>query len=708
MPPGHSQDTFTPLDTTFKPNLWSKLSLPAEPPPSRRLAAEENALGPALAIFGILVWLVWRICRAVRPAILFDGLHFDGPFQILDPLRRLAAGQTAGRDFPVFHGIAIPLLHYPLFRLFGGGLLGSELSRQLVSLLAYFLTVAGIFRLLAGSWRRAVMWLVLYLFAVEVPAIFGFGKFGDASYSLVELRALMPLLGLCGYAAIARRQYRVAFLGLCLGAAFVLGVDQFLAVFMALGAVIGVLAVKALLDRGGPALDIVKELAASAVIALVFASAALIAICGPSGVSPTLKYYFREMPADQFWYFGAPPVAYFSRLSDLWTTRYRIPLLIAASCIAGSLAYLLWAKKFTSRQAGVALFLCYTGCTVTPLLGVTTQAYLHNGELALTLAVALVWGSRIYGLLFSHRGATLALLGMVAVVGSANAGTYLAGLWRMDTLRRVHFSSKWQHVLDAETAILKQYETRGKRPLWNLYASEMESRRGEFLPVEDYVIHALGAERRARYAAVFRAAEPEVVVTSHPRTFLFEPWLQNETWEVYQELLTHYSVAAAVEWAVFWVRNPAGAPAAIPLPGHAAAPDPQHLIVDPPPGDGRPRLGTVTVTYTVESPSRTGRYLLAGDSPARAIPVSLPPYLHTWKFPVIADAAPVKFSASTSGLFAHGEARITAASVEWWPAVIPVYLFDNRVEPFVPDLHRSEAPNAARHWELSQLIRLRP
>ena len=58
---------------------------------------------------------------------------------------------------------------------------------------------------------------------------------------------------------------------------------------------------------------------------------------------------------------------------------------------------------------------------------VASPAYLHNGMLALALAVVLVWGSRIYGLLFSYRGATLALLGVVAVVGSANAGTSLAG-----------------------------------------------------------------------------------------------------------------------------------------------------------------------------------------------------------------------------------------------------------------------------------------
>jgi hypothetical protein len=52
------------------------------------------------------------------------------PFQVFNPLRRIAAGQTAGLDFPFYHGIGVPFLHYPIFAIFGKTISASELSRQ--------------------------------------------------------------------------------------------------------------------------------------------------------------------------------------------------------------------------------------------------------------------------------------------------------------------------------------------------------------------------------------------------------------------------------------------------------------------------------------------------------------------------------------------------------------------------------------------------
>src|SRR5436190_22280711 len=71
---------------------------------------------------------LFRCWHAVSP---FDGAATDGPFQLYNALRRLDAGQLPGRDFPAFHGLGIPVVHYPLYRLLGANLIGSELTRQL-------------------------------------------------------------------------------------------------------------------------------------------------------------------------------------------------------------------------------------------------------------------------------------------------------------------------------------------------------------------------------------------------------------------------------------------------------------------------------------------------------------------------------------------------------------------------------------------------
>ena len=70
----------------------------------------------------------------------------DGPFQLFNPLRRIAAGQTGGTDFQYFHGLALPYLHYPLYALLGRDFFASEVARYSVSQVAYlgaFLFVFG-------------------------------------------------------------------------------------------------------------------------------------------------------------------------------------------------------------------------------------------------------------------------------------------------------------------------------------------------------------------------------------------------------------------------------------------------------------------------------------------------------------------------------------------------------------------------------------
>src|SRR5215813_14278893 len=101
---------------------------------------------------------LFRSWYAVSP---FKGFFADGPFQLYNALRRIDAGQLPGHDFPAFHGLGIPLAHYPFYRLLGGDLIGSELTRQLLSRL----TSAGVYLLISWLLTRrlwlGVIWLVV-------------------------------------------------------------------------------------------------------------------------------------------------------------------------------------------------------------------------------------------------------------------------------------------------------------------------------------------------------------------------------------------------------------------------------------------------------------------------------------------------------------------------------------------------------------------
>src|SRR5947209_8516357 len=83
----------------------------------------------------VIAWILYYAVAGASAALWFDGAPGDGPFQIFNPLRRIAAGQTGGVDFIFYHGIGVPYLHYPLFALFGKTLAASELSRQWTTLI---------------------------------------------------------------------------------------------------------------------------------------------------------------------------------------------------------------------------------------------------------------------------------------------------------------------------------------------------------------------------------------------------------------------------------------------------------------------------------------------------------------------------------------------------------------------------------------------
>src|SRR3954463_14065106 len=91
------------------------------------------------AVFGFLSLLMFVV--GLETALHFLGPAIDGPFQLYNSLRRIYVGQRPGVDWQFFHGVLIPYLPYPFFRLFGSNFIASETTRELVSTLLYPITV---------------------------------------------------------------------------------------------------------------------------------------------------------------------------------------------------------------------------------------------------------------------------------------------------------------------------------------------------------------------------------------------------------------------------------------------------------------------------------------------------------------------------------------------------------------------------------------
>src|SRR5205823_598789 len=109
--------------------------------------------------FGVLV--IGFSSIAAESAIHFKDTPIDGPFQLFNALRRLAAGQRFGGTFQFFHGPGVPYLHLLPFYLFGGDFFASELARQLVSITAAVVVFLAFFRVWTGSWRVGLPFAVV-------------------------------------------------------------------------------------------------------------------------------------------------------------------------------------------------------------------------------------------------------------------------------------------------------------------------------------------------------------------------------------------------------------------------------------------------------------------------------------------------------------------------------------------------------------------
>lgn len=68
-----------------------------------------------VSIAHLLVFVGYAVFAALGNGLAMDSYAANGTFQLYNPLRRLLDGEVLARDFPFFHGVGVPLLHFPLF-----------------------------------------------------------------------------------------------------------------------------------------------------------------------------------------------------------------------------------------------------------------------------------------------------------------------------------------------------------------------------------------------------------------------------------------------------------------------------------------------------------------------------------------------------------------------------------------------------------------
>jgi hypothetical protein len=600
------------------------------------------ALGVLSERLGILAQNIYAHAR------YFEGFAIDGTFQIFNPLRRLAAGQVPGVDFQFFHGLGTLLVHYPLFALFGGNLYASELSRNLISPLFFFVS-AGV--LLYVATKRLVATIVgLAILLVFFPLM---SVIMISNGSLLGVRSTMPLLVAASLIWLHRQvpgswQYvtsRLVTLTL-LALSFVMSVEHGMAAIVAYVLMEFVFAKGSWLKRG---LVAARDGAAVLMIMLF----GFIVISGPRFLEP-IVYALRDIPGDQFWYFGVLPSPYVLSFKDLLhnqtLTTYLFMTLV--------LLVVFWRirrPELAAEKRGFIFLLVYGAMTPVAILGIDSPTYLQ--PLARVILISIIclayWWFRENVTAPRKQATGLFGFGLVflitcLMVQAPSDFTQLPtpSLYSPQLTLGAHLGPRWGDYMK----IMNETIPRGAS-LWSTYANVAEAERKIFNPSGyDYIIHALGPERRPGYVQRFTEKKPDFVTTVRRRYSAYEEWLELEHWPWYEQLLVNYDYRKSTPFSHIWQRKEGdwrdpsklGWIETINKPGNNVrlAKLPQDLP------DGS--VVTVEVRYKAHSwlgwvplIGKMPRYLVEGHDTGNQIPASLPPYERTWQFPVIAKKGAV-------------------------------------------------------------------
>jgi len=539
---------------------------------------------------------VISVFQALDHSTRFSGYALDGAFQLYNPLRRLAAGELPGRDFPFFHGVGMPWIHYPLFLLFGGNIFASEMARWLLSPFLFALSGAVFFRALLGTWARAVIALAVFVaMSNTVPEL----NLVDPGNSMVGIRSTTVLFLAAAMLWPVRRPRTVAKIFQAdapllvsyalLGASVALGSEQGVAAIGAFLLVRFFQNVRRLGWSWRPFAQSAVDTAAAVASVLI----TLTVLTGGHAVA-ALRYAFVDIPADQGWVFGSIPNIVLTPDALAWDLRggpsLDLHAMVPGYLLTGAVAVLL---VIIARRTGAVNPRIVSAAAVLALAGVAVLAAVL-GYLSLTLQLAPF--GRNAAAVASGVGTALVITGIARAEARIRAGARSSWLavGRLATAAAlvvvavlflgtsavarvpVFQSIPKREVVAAAVAAPGQddYAVAGpgfrwamdqilpKIPegaqIWATYSSLFNSERDELVPApggEDYIIHALGADRREAYEDAFVSERPEAVITSNPNYTIYEEWLWGRYPRFYSTLLQDYTLTVVTGSHLLWLRN---------------------------------------------------------------------------------------------------------------------------------------------------------
>jgi hypothetical protein len=478
-------------------------------------------------------------------------------------------------------------------------------------------------------WQAAVLLTFAFYYAGRMaaetislawPATF------DPGVSLRPLRGFLPFLVLPVFVVFARQALRgrggvVAglSLGLVAGAGLLWSNDAGIPLVIAL--VLGL--VMALHQR----LGLLARMLASFGAGLAVSAGAILLAVTHGAPGPWLRYNFRDVAGDQFWFFA--PWERSTRilgLGDLPNIMRHADPLSAASLIVLT-ACVLWAmlQRLCSRSAPVRgsafVFVgaSVIGTALIPQIGGHVGAeynaitFVLGASAPLIVAPAGLWrrlGTVLRRIRPAHITAltAIAALAMIGTEGARLAmsparaertaydpalGFFVTPAYAQDLAAMRKLAAAW----DAE-------RVPQDRRLLSVYTSPLDIAAGVRSPADvGSLIHALGPEKRAAFTALLAEQKVAAVTTIAPDYSGWEGWIRRANWPFFRALHANYTPIARNNQQVLWVRTEGGSAASSPATCRVATRSPARIVL----AITAPGTGLATVTVTRQPPFATGR-----------------------------------------------------------------------------------------------------
>ncbi len=518
----------------------------------------------------LIYWMVHLLLSSVLSATPFNGYPADGPFQLFNPLRRIADGQRIGTDFQFYHGFLIPYIHYPIFAIFGKTIFSSEISRFIISTYSFGITSFIFFYLLSGRIKIAVVltsiFIILGHFTWLYALLFPWN-------SLLGLRSCTEII-FCAllFVSFPNPIAKCITLGFIMALTWGMGTEHGMALLAAFSLTSILRIITSREARGN-----IFHFAAIVLAFIVFVLLLHILFGGIEGLK-AIPFNIIEVPKDQFWYFGSPPAWAPGYLRELLNDeRVYLPfcigviflILVVVLTLKKSKASLLDTEFSTSAitllAAGVVASVAYlgrgAGDYLVPLIrnmiiiligwcwlgGLTRKIEKHESDaptigctfqnsfvlpiLACILIPYFVWWVPSPFTFERH----LTLYKLVSEV-------YQSGC---------RLGDGWKNYFASVDSIIGSEKPQG---IWCTYSGLLNAKYNLFTADPDYIIHALGPAYRESYLKQFNEKQPEFVETLKRNFFPYEDWIRSTSWEFYHNLLTHYRVAGKTFHSIIWKR----------------------------------------------------------------------------------------------------------------------------------------------------------